>query len=432
MQQNISPYEIDVECAAHYCVLGDLLLKKGFTKHACDAYFSVVALDPSLGDVHFKLGKLLGSLGKNSKAVHEIEKAIKLQPKRPKYYFLLGRFLLRDGNAIYAIKSLEHAIALKPDFDMAYFKLSEAHYKCKEYCAALKAIDIAIELVDTKPNYHYMRGNILKNLKNSNAEMKMSFIKAELLSPHQYPFSESVFKLQSMIESGKVAIIPAGFRCYTKSLIANAFGVKQFSLPFDSGFFPPQAIASVIRKPQIKLKYPDDVLSTHTVCVKHEKHLDEKGVRGIKFISSSYEKIRRRATSREMKGVNKYLDSTFGYYTLDMTHKFVLAHYNWHDFADPEKSNNIHSPVDNIPLINDVLNKRIRRMMELCKAAEFVFFVVGEYKDYEYMMIDEERFDLNDFSDLKNAINDSFDAKCFVKPFKTIDSADKVLSIIGD
>jgi hypothetical protein len=241
--------------------------------------------------------------------------------------------------------------------------------------------------------------------------------------------TEEELELNRMLANGEVVIIPAGFRCQTKGDLFKSLNFKQPSMPFDSGFFPPESIANIIQKGSINLKYPDTGL-THTVCIKNEYYTDKEVGCGIKFEKSTYTEINQLAVSREMKGMNRYLDSTFEYYTLDMENNFVLAHYNWHEFSEESKSKGIYDIEANIKNINDTLNKRIERMFDVCDRAKYVFFVVGEFQKYQYMMIDDKTFDLNDFEKLSFIANKRFNNKCFVTPFSEVDTAEKLLSII--
>lgn len=253
---------------------------------------------------------------------------------------------------------------------------------------------------------------------------------AAALKPELFRISENEFKLRDMIKAGEIAIIPAGFRCYTREHIRKKFKFNQPSMPFNSGFFSPSSIASIIRNPIINLKYPENTL-THSVCIKYENHMDSALGRGIKFQKSSYAEINSLATSRDLMGINKYLDHTYGYYTLDMQHNFVLAHYNWHVFATQSKSKGIYDPNINIENINKTLNRRIQRMFDLCNSSKYVFFVVGEFQKYNYMMIDDKYFDLHNFSELADTVKSAFNTKCFVTSFADIDSADKLFAMMN-
>ena len=198
-------------------------------------------------------------------------------------------------------------------------------------------------------------------------------------------------------------------------------------MPFDNGFFPPCAIASVLRNPKINLKYNDNHL-THSVCIKYENYSDPISGNGIKFQKSSYEEIDSLAMSRDMRGINKYLDDTFGYYTLDIEHNFVLAHYNWHKFSDRTE---VHDHSINLEKINRTLNKRIRIMLERCSIANYIFFIVEEFQDYQYMMIDNQSMDLHCFDELVNTAESLFNAQCVVSKIDHVDSAEKLLAMIN-
>jgi hypothetical protein len=230
-------------------------------------------------------------------------------------------------------------------------------------------------------------------------------------------------KLLSLIRSGEVAIIPIGFRCYTSMMLEDKLGLSQASLPFDSGFFSPHSVASVFESPTIALSYADE--TTHTVCKKFENYNEElKGV-GIKFELSSYEEIDNIVSSKNIPNINQFLDSTFGYYTLDKKHKFILAHYNWHAFADDVKSKGVKNPEDNLPLINKMVQARIERMLELCHRAKYIFFVHLN-ENGNYIKIGDEYFDLTDYSELEACLDSKYDFKYSILNAQDV-SAQKML-----
>ncbi|MEL6439374.1 MAG: hypothetical protein AAFQ80_08995 [Cyanobacteria bacterium J06621_8] len=241
--------------------------------------------------------------------------------------------------------------------------------------------------------------------------------------------SPSNLQLKNMLASGELAIIPVGFRCHTKKKLKKHLGVIQASFPFDNGFFPPVSIASVIRNQRIDLNFQDNN-SNHTVCIKYENYHDSVHGKGIKFKKSTYEEINAHAVSRDQDDINQYLDATYGYYTLDLKHKFILAHYNWHVFAHPKYSKGISDPKVNIDNINSILNRRISRMFDVCHAAKYIFFVFLEDKKHDYMMIDDQYLDLNDLGTIDTAIKKTFTAKSFVLKFSEVNSSEKILAML--
>jgi hypothetical protein len=236
-------------------------------------------------------------------------------------------------------------------------------------------------------------------------------------------------KLKNLVKNRKVAIIPVGFRCNTTIELKERFSISQESLPFDNGFFPPQAVARLLEEKHIDLKYSDNGL-THRVCVKTEKNIDPKHGSGLKFATKTYEYINENVLSINQKNINSYLDSTFGYYTLDCHFNYVLAHYNWHKFSSETKSKGITDPKTNIDNISRILNKRIKRMLNLCDEAEYIFFVFQEKQQYKYMQIDEEYYFLNDYSALEKVCNKMFKNKYKIINLAEIESAGDLLSTI--
>ena len=287
----------------------------------------------------------------------------------------------------------------------------------------LRVVMTFMKIHELKNGGRYQR--IIRKLKEIVMPVKriVSWLKWYALAPR------SEIKLKKRVKTGEIVIIPAGFRCWTKGHIYNNLRVKQPSLPFDTGFFTPSAIASILKNPRINLEY-DDNNSTHFVCIKSEGYEDSAVGYGIKFERASYSEINSLAISRDMGDINRYLDDTFGYYTLDVKHNFVLAHYNWHKFSNNDKSNRIHDPKINLERINEILNRRIQRMFKMCKSASYIFFIVGEFQEYQYMMIDDKYYDLNCFKEIINAAELAFNARCFVVKVADVDSAAKLLAMI--
>lgn len=229
-------------------------------------------------------------------------------------------------------------------------------------------------------------------------------------------------------DSGELAIIPVGFRCWTKQLIGERTGLWQESFVFDSGFFPPAAIASILKNPEISLIHKDS--GSQNPCIKYENFHDENLGTIIRFKRSSYDEIETLAKSPDQPGINKYLDNTFGYYTLDERHKFVLAHFNWHRFSDVKHSNGIHDPSINLKNAENVLNRRIKRVLHKCEHAKHIFFIHHERQGYGFMKIDDQIFDLNDFDELMFVARRLYGRKVVLIDANSIATGEDLLDLI--
>lgn len=239
--------------------------------------------------------------------------------------------------------------------------------------------------------------------------------------------NRDAIRLTKMIKDGNVAIIPIGFRCHTAMAIKVKLGISQPSLPFNSGFFSPHSVARLLTEQKVDLNYHDNG-ATHTVCTKTESNIDSIHGRGIKFETKGYDYINDAAKSRDQENINHYLDSTFGYYTLDRNCNYVLAHYNWHSFSDDRKSKGITDPAINLRETSEILSKRIDRMMRLCNKAEHIFFIFYESQKYNYIQIDNEYYFLDDFSEVREVCDKFFGDKYTLVRLSDINSVSDLLS----
>lgn len=263
--------------------------------------------------------------------------------------------------------------------------------------------DIALEMEAVNLNSSYELMKIASKLRPNGP-----FIKQKLKYYEQQLNADDIkerIKLKKLVDSKEIAIIPIGFRCHTKMKIAEDLGIQQASLPFDSGFFPPKSIESIFKDPKIELSINSDN-SSHAVCKKNEAEWNGSE-KSITFKTMDYDEIIKHVKSKDQDDINQYLDSTFGFYTLDKKHKFVLAHYNWHFFADEKKSNGLVTPEKNLPIINSMMNKRIERMFNLIENAKVTFFIFYDPQNFANMKIDKDKYQFSEIKDL----NDTFKGK---------------------
>jgi hypothetical protein len=255
-----------------------------------------------------------------------------------------------------------------------------------------------------------------------------NFIKNPAFRPPKQFFA--LYKLNYLMYIGQVAIIPVGFRCFTKTELYPRLGISQATLPFDNGFFPPQAVSKILEKQHVDLKFSGH--SSHAVCIKHEFYHDCQLGLGIKFETSTYNEINELAKSEDQKDLNKYLDSSRAYYTLDLKNNYVLAHYNWHKFSDTKHSNGNTDPEYNLARLNELINKRIKRLLDMCSKAEIILFVYDETQGYNFMAIDDICFGLADLEPIKTRAKAMFGTKALVIQSKYIKSPHHMVKIIKE
>ena len=170
-------------------------------------------------------------------------------------------------------------------------------------------------------------------------------------------------------------------------------------MPFDNGFFPPSAVESVLRNPSIFMDYADT--NSYSICMKDEVCFSRRLGIGVAFSSSSFDCIDELVNSASMDGLNAYLDSTFGYYTLDTYHKFIIAHYNWHPFAKKLAPARSVSRRTNLENIRHTLNRRIDSLFRQCEASKHILFIFDNHDQYSFMSINNDIFSLTNLGGIK-------------------------------
>lgn len=232
-------------------------------------------------------------------------------------------------------------------------------------------------------------------------------------------------RIKNLIDQNDLLLIPCGFRCHTKSALKLNLGIKQASLPFDSGFFSMESICNILRNEVISLNFDN-----HAVCKKEENFKHPSYGKVLKFTPSSYDEIDSIIKTCEKNELNKYLDTTYGYYTWDKENDFVLAHFNWHKKSQHESG--VYNKSQNIENINSLLNRRIERMFELCHKAKIIIFVVGEFQGYDKMIIGDRFFSTKNTSILRESLISKFGSKAKVVNFDEVSSYLKLSFVLDN
>ena len=128
-----------------------------------------------------------------------------------------------------------------------------------------KIRDLALELEkdgDIIAAYRLMK--IAHKARSNGSLIKKKIDDYEVVLAKEYMARRKIIK---DLESGDLAVIPIGFRCFTKIKLRELYGIDQATLPFDNGFFSPHSIASVFNSPVININYADQ--DSYALCKKN-------------------------------------------------------------------------------------------------------------------------------------------------------------------
>ncbi len=134
------------EKAYYHRDLGYLLVAKGETEEAVEAYQRVVKLDedPKVDD--FKvLGNMLIQQNRNDEAIGVYKQLVELEPDNSEFHDILSRLYKSTGDEDEAIQSQIDALASNPENTAIMFSLGETFFKRGEYEEAIKYYNMLLE-----------------------------------------------------------------------------------------------------------------------------------------------------------------------------------------------------------------------------------------------------------------------------------------------
>jgi len=168
------------DSAAAHILLGEALDGLDKTGDAVAEFQAAAKIAPGEPDLHFGLGYLYWKLRRYEDAGREFGAELAVDPNHALALAYLGDMALKNNDTEKAASLLEMSIQQKKDVRIAYLDLGAARMYQKQYLAALKALQRAVELDPTQPDAHYRLGRVYQALGNS-AEAEREFTKTKTL-----------------------------------------------------------------------------------------------------------------------------------------------------------------------------------------------------------------------------------------------------------
>ena len=219
--------------------------------------------------------------------------------------------------------------------------------------------------------------------------------------------SSAISKLAKLHHSGDLFCVSLGLRCNNPTKIVELIGSAQPSYPFDAGFFTPQSVLKILKKGNICCtdfieKNSNNLLSMY----KHEYYI-KNGKLGIYFKSIEFGRLNSIIDSYSNITLSArcgFLDGTLGYFTLNSSFDFILAHYIWHKKSLAQYNQGVTDVRINISKAVEILNRRIERFNHKVASSKFNIFIYGEYQGFDFMRINDNYYDLNKVGGLREYV----------------------------
>jgi len=123
-------------------------------------YRAIVAQDPKLPGIHFRLGRLLlskpnppATVAEDAKA--EFERELAIDPSNAGAEYVLGELARQNQNWDDALSHFSRATKLDPQFGEAYLGLGTSLISLKRYSDAVPPLETAVKIDSRNPDAHY-------------------------------------------------------------------------------------------------------------------------------------------------------------------------------------------------------------------------------------------------------------------------------------
>jgi eukaryotic-like serine/threonine-protein kinase len=108
-------------------------------------------LSSGLPEVHFALGSVYSTTGKNAQAITELKRALELAPNSDEAYRRLGDAYIANGQADGAIAAYQHAVSSNPYFWWNHNSLGKAYLELGDTAKAMETFQKVVELAADDP-----------------------------------------------------------------------------------------------------------------------------------------------------------------------------------------------------------------------------------------------------------------------------------------
>lgn len=149
---------------------------------AQSAYEEVVKLNPDSETTHYNLANLYYKAGKMDLAEQGFRKAVSLKPDFHQALFNLGNVLVEQRKGEQALSMFERALSANPTHVGAHHNLAATLAAIGDWTAAMRQINLGLELVPDAALLLLLKGRLLGDLGNLHAAVEAT-IKALELDP---------------------------------------------------------------------------------------------------------------------------------------------------------------------------------------------------------------------------------------------------------
>lgn len=186
--------KINKNDAEAYVLMGMNFEMRGDDKRAINAFQSAIENDPTLAEIHMKLGKLFAKTD-NEIAIRYFDNAIAADPNNVMTLYAKAEYLHNSDQLDLALEVLRETVIKDHQFVDAYFRTGVIYLEKDSLQKAYKQFDMVIQNDPASPKGFYYRG-LSAELKGDIAQAKNDYKQALALAPEYQKAKEAVERLK--------------------------------------------------------------------------------------------------------------------------------------------------------------------------------------------------------------------------------------------
>lgn len=155
-----------------HLAIGRIKFRQKDMDGALDHFQKAIKMDPTNAQAHLRTARIYATQGNLDRAKEDLQNVIRINPKSPIAYAGLGQIAMREKQPEQAIDQLKKALALNPRMLLARKRLALVHLESGNSDDAMVQLKSALRIKSDDPEVHAIMGRLHMKNKDYSAAQK--------------------------------------------------------------------------------------------------------------------------------------------------------------------------------------------------------------------------------------------------------------------